>query len=170
MKSRSSVFLKSSVIQEFQSVHHTLSQAQMSSSACFPVNTSDSQVWHSLSPLGSNSDAYKGSLLHFFSGSLTSVFHSNPKAGSRRLRKLASSSLPRTHFSSWLDDSTQHSSEVGASGVETAKTKEKWWCTSIQGMCNKVTTVSNYKRDCSSFILFFLLNSGNLFSHLYWFF
>lgn len=93
---------------------------------------------HSLSSPWSNSDAHKRPLLHF------------PPVCSRLffteilwLSLAVWESWPHHHYLAillirWLTSALQWST-VDASGL---KTKEKWWCRGIQGMCNKVTECS----------------------------
>lgn len=111
----------------------------MSSAVCFPINSFDSQAGldvirspHPEATVTHTSIRFYISLL--FAHVLFSLKSYGWVSPSEKVGLIII-----TLYSCSSDDSPQHSSEVGASGL---KTKEKWWCRGIQGMCNKVTECS----------------------------
>ncbi len=119
MQTKSSVFGKDSVIQQYQSKNHTHSQALKSSAVCFPVNSCDSQVDVIRSPhpeaTVTHTSAHSNIALLFSHAH----FYFNPMAESCHLRKLASLSLPCTP-----SHQMTHLSTMGASGLKTKESDD----------------------------------------------
>lgn len=132
-KYKCSVFVKDGVIQEYQSRNHALSQAPMSSAACCLINTFDSQVDVTRSPCPEAAVTHTS--VHF---NISLLFAH--VCFSLRPMDWVSPSENRPHhhhvallLTRWVTSALEWKS---ASGL---KTKVKWWCRSIRGMCNKIT-------------------------------
>ncbi len=145
MRPKISVFVKDNVIQECQSMNHALSQAPISSAACFPINSFDSQVDVIRSPRPEATVTHTS--IHFSVSLLFAhvCFSLQPYGWVSPSEKVGL--IITTSHTCSPDDSPQHCGERGASGL---KTKEKWWCTKVCAT-RSLNVVWNQVRKDSSF-------------------